>query len=171
METLFENKCIFSKGNLLEMAKKSRSKSKDIIIYILFVFCMGLVILSSVQYKYLEAGIYLIFCLIIVCLYLFLPYMNVNKAMKQFKEIYHTEVETTVLFFDDYMVSINKQTAGEIKMDYLQIIKVKQTKGLYLLQMQQNINILVDKNGFTKGDREGFITFIKEKAGNAKIRI
>lgn len=171
METLFENKCIYSKENLLELAKKTRPKIRDIVLFIMITFCTAYVIYSFIQYDYFGATIFLLLCAFVVGIEILLPYIEVNKALKRFQEIYHTEVETTILFYDDHMIGINEQTSGKTKTEYIQLIEVIQTKGLYLLRMKENINILVDKSGFIKGDRAAFEAFIKEKASKAKIRI
>ncbi len=171
METLFENKCSYSKKNLLEMAKKTRSKIKDVLLIIIILLCTVLMILSFIQYDYFVATIYLLLCAVVVGIEILLPHIEVNKALKRFQEIYHTEVETTILFYDDHMIGINEQTSGKTKTQYIQLIKVMQTKGLYLLRMKENINILVDKNGFIKGDKIAFEAFIKEKAAKAKISL
>lgn len=76
-----------------------------------------------------------------------------------------------ILFYQEHMMDFNEQTNGKTIIEYAQIIKVTKTKGLYLLMMRQNLILLIDKNGFVKGDKTAFETFIIEKAINAKIKL
>ncbi|HEX2937395.1 MAG TPA: YcxB family protein [Ruminiclostridium sp.] len=171
MEPLIENKCKHSKANLLEMAKGSRSTVHIIICIAIIIYCIGTAICCILRNCFPGILVSFLLTAFFAFLYLFLPYKNVNKMIKRCYELYHAEVESNLCFFEDYILNVNKQTNGETKTDYNQIIKVSQTKNLYLMNLREQIVILVDKNGFVKGNKDDFKRLIKEKAVHAKIRL
>ena len=171
MEPLFQNKCKYSKTILLEMLKKTRKKLHIIICICILVYCFGAAIYCIYLNSIWGSGISFLLTAFFILLYLYLPYYNVNKMIRRYYELYHAEVETATYFFGDYILGINKQTNGETKTDDKQIIKIVKTKNLYLMLMKEQLVILVDKNGFVKGNKDEFEEFIKEKAVYAKIRL
>ena len=46
---------------------------------------------------------------------------------------------------------------------YDEVKKIAESKNLYILSMKNNEFVVINKNGFTKGDRDSFITFIESK--------
>jgi len=171
MDTLFENKCIYSKENLLEMVRKKRQKPFIVCSYTLIAYLGVNAVSHFFQQDFIKAVILLFSCVAFTCLYLFSPYISVKKMLKRDNELYHTECSATILFFDDHFVGIHEPTSGQTITNYTHLIQVSQTKGLYLLSMRENLVWMVDKNGFIKGDRMAFETFIKEKAVHAKIKL
>lgn len=171
METLFENKCIYSKKNLLEMTKKTQTKH----LVVTNIFAMLFFVLNAFAriliHNSIGMGVFFLFCAGLMSITFFLPNITANKMFKQYHELYHTEYHTTILFYQEHMVDFNELTNGKTIIEYAQIMKVTQTRGLYLLMMRQNLVLLIDKNGFVKGDRAAFETFIKEKAVNAKVKL
>jgi hypothetical protein len=170
METRFENRCRFSKENLLEMIWRIR---KPATIYLLACSTV-LLACSATLFFYLNdlpRGFAALFLALFFILYgLFLPRFSVNRQLKQHRELYHTEIVSDIAFYDDYYFSTSEQTKAETKTDYSQIKRVLRTKHLYLLRLSAQIVYLVDKNGFTKGNAADFESFIREKAVRAKIR-
>lgn len=171
METLFENQCIYSKKNLLEMAKKTQKKYLVVINIFAMLICALNAFSRIVIHHSIGMGIFFLLCAGLFSITLFLPNITANRMLKQYHELYHSEYHTTTLFFQENMVDFNEQTNGKTMIEYAQIMKVTKTKGLYLLVMRQNLVLLIDKNGFIKGERAAFEAFIKEKAINAKIKL
>lgn len=170
MEAIFENKCVYSKQNLMEMnSKKSPMQILMIFFSILyFINCIYTIITSND----LSSGLtYLVFSVILTILVITPTYANINITLKRNIELYGTEVETVVSFYEDNLISKNLQSKGETVTAYNKLVKIKETKHLYFLYLKHRLVILVDKNGFTKGTQEEFKKFIKEKAVNAKIKI
>jgi len=170
MESYFENKCRFSKANLLEMTKRIRKPST----INLFVCSAMLLVCSAVFFFYLYdlalgfAALFL--ALFFIFFSLLLPRVSVNRLQKQHRELYHAEIVSELAFYDDHLFSTSEQTKGEIKTDYTQIKRILRTQHLYLLQLGVQVVYLVDRNGFTKGNAADFEAFIREKATRAKIR-
>lgn len=95
----------------------------------------------------------------------------INKQQKQFMSLYNEIPESITHFYDDRLVSTSLTNKSEISVEYDKIIKLKQTKNLYLLTLKEKIILMVDKNGFEKGTCEEFEEFIVSKAVNAKNKL
>ncbi len=54
-------------------------------------------------------------------------------------------------------------------MSYVKVTRVLRTKNLYVIRLSAQLVLLVDKNGFTKGDCAGFEALMKQKATKAKF--
>ncbi len=171
METLFENKCIYSKKNLLEMAKKTQKKQLVVVNIFVMIFFVLNAFSQILIHNSIGMGVFFLLCAGLISLTFFLPNITANNISKQYHELYHTEYQTMSLFYQEHMVDFNEHTNGKTIIEYAQIIKVAQTKGLYLLMMRQNLVLLIDKNRFIKGDKAAFEAFIKEKAIKAKVKL
>lgn len=171
METLFENRCIHSKKNLLEMVRKKGRKSFAVYSYIVIAFLGLNAATRFVRQDFTGAGVLLFLCAAFTGLHFYLPYATVKKMLKRDRALYHTEVSIKILFFNDYLLGIHEQNSGQTKADYSQLVEVSRTKGLYLLSMRENLIWIIDKNGFLKGDGAAFEAFVKEKAAYAKIKL
>ena len=114
--------------------------------------------------------------IVLVGVFLFLyPQINARihakKREKQLVELFGELPSAQNMFFEDYLLAISLADKSELKIEYEKIIKVRQSKNLYLLIMNQKLVIMVDKNRFEKGTSEEFEQFIKTKAVNAKIKL
>lgn len=85
-------------------------------------------------------------------------------------ELYHTEIESELQFFDDSILSLSEQTKTESRLDYTQIKTVLRTKNLYIIRLGAQLVLLVDKYGFTKGGCADFEMLMRQKAVKAKIK-
>ncbi len=94
-----------------------------------------------------------------------------KKREKQLIELYGEIPEAQTFFYEDHILTTGITDKSEIRIEYGKIIKVRQSKNLYLLIMKQKLVVMVNKNRFEKGSCEEFEQFIKEKAVNAKIRL
>lgn len=94
-----------------------------------------------------------------------------SKQEKQLLLLYNEPPELTTYFYDDNIKTINSANNAELKLDYDKIIKLRQTKNLYLLILNEKIVVVVNKNGFEKGTCEEFEKFIISKAVKAKNKL
>ncbi len=94
-----------------------------------------------------------------------------NKQQKQFLILYNRTPEAITDFYDDHIKSTSITNKEEITIEYDKIIKLKQTKNLYLLTLKEKIILMVDKNEFEKGTCEDFEKFIISKCVNAKNKL
>lgn len=172
METVFINKYSHTKESYIEMNKKY-SEFPRILFGILFFICFlalslfGLFVLENIAYTIVTAIMGIIFA--------FYPliriYILANKREKQLLELFGTIPEAETLFFDDHIEGISLTNKAELKLSYEKIKKIKQSKNMYLLILNKNLVVMVNKNGFIKGTCEEFEEFIKSKAVNAKIKL
>ncbi len=94
-----------------------------------------------------------------------------NKQQKQFLILYNRTPEAITDFYDDHIKSTSITNKEEITIEYDKIIKLKQTKNLYLLTLKEKIILMIDKNNFEKGTCEDFEKFIISKSVNAKNKL
>lgn len=172
MEPIFINKFKHTKENYIEM-NKAYSVLTRLIFGLLFLAAYWA--LAFLIYFYLYDLVTAIIIAVLGVTFAFYPYIRIyiiaNKNEKQLLELYGTIPEAENSFFEDYLLSVSLTNKAELKLDYNKIIKVKQSRNMYLLILNKKLVVMVEKNNFEKGTCEEFEKFIKEKAVNAKIRL
>lgn len=172
MEPLFINNFTHSKEMYIEMNKAYSFVSRLIFQIAVAVIYGFLAVLLFFYYGNYFSGA----AIVLVGVFLFFyPLINTRihakKREKQLAELFGELPSAQNLFFDDHLLAISSADKSELKIEYDKIIKVRQSKNLYLLIMKQKLVIMVDKNRFEKGSCEEFEQFIKSKAVNAKIKL
>ncbi len=172
MDALFINKFKHTKENLIEMNCAYKGIKFVIIRVILFA---AFLILSAFWIFELWDIISGIGTLVLGVIFAILPSIldryKISKDEKRLILLYNEIPESTTYFYDDHLLSKSETTNGELKLEYKKIIKVKQSRNLYLLILKERLVVMVDKNRFEKGTCEEFEEFIKLKAVNAKIKL
>ncbi len=172
MEALFINKFKHTKENLIEMNRSYNGIKIFILRVVLFA---AFLILSAFWIFELYDIISGIATLVLGIIFAVLPTIvdryKAGKEEKRLLILYNEIPESTTFFNDDHLFSTSETTNGELKLEYNKIIKVKQSKNLYLLILKERLVVMVDKNRFEKGTCEEFEEFIKSKAINAKIKL
>lgn len=172
MDALFINKFKHSKENIIEMNKAYSRKSIIISKILVLISFFLLSLIWCFDFQNLLVGILIALIGIAVT---FIPSISTSyKASKNEKRLvllYNKIPEVTTFFNDDNIFSVTEENKGELSISYDKIIKIKQSKNLYLLILKEKLVIMVDKKRFTKGSCEEFEKFIKEKAINAKIKL
>lgn len=172
MDALFLNKFKSSKELTYEAAKAYRGKKFFIYQIVLFAIFLVLAALWIFELGDAAKGIStLALGIIFWVLPIILDRYNAKKNEKRFILLYNKIPESTTYFYDDNLLTVNDENNGELKVEYDKIIKIKQSKNLYLLILKEKMYIMVDKNRFEKGSCEEFEEFIKAKAINAKIKL
>ena len=172
MEPLFINDIRQTKEMYIEMNKAYSSASQIAYkIAVPLVYGFLAFVLIYFYYNFIGAAIVAAAGVLLFFYPLIKLHRVAKKREKQIVELYGSELEGQTLFYDDHLVSTGFNDKSEIKIEYGKIIKVRQSRNLYLLIMKQKLVIMVDKNRFEKGSCEEFEQFIKEKATNAKIRL
>ncbi len=172
MEPLFINKITNSKKFYIEMGNATS---------VLITFVSGTVllilyfILSAVLYLYTQylAGsiIIAVIGIAVTIIPILLKHYITSKNEKRWILLYNCIPEVTTNFHENKIFRTSKTTKEELDISYDKIIKVKQSKNLYLLILSEKLVIMIDKNRFEKGNCTDFEEFIKEKAFNAKIKL
>lgn len=172
MEALFINKFKHTKENLIEM---NRSYNGIKIFILRIVLFAAFLILSAFWifelYDIISGIATLVLGIIFAALPTIVDRYKAGKEEKRLLILYNEIPESTTYFNDDHLFSTSETTNGELKIEYNKIIKVKQSRNLYLLILKERLVVMVDKNRFEKGSCEDFEEFIKAKAINAKIKL
>ena len=172
MEPLFINKIMQSKKNLVEMNKAFSGVKFTMFRIIVSAFML---LFSAFWYFELQSLTGCIIVALIGIAYFFIPliqlHYNTSKHEKRYILLYNRVPQGTTYFYDNNIFSDCEVTKGELNVSYDKIIKIKQSKNLYLLILKEKLVIMVDKKRFEKGNCEDFEKFIKEKAVNAKIKL
>ena len=98
-------------------------------------------------------------------------YFLANKREKILLEMYDTVPENVIMFYQEKIMTESLTNKAESTVEYSKIKKIKQSKNMYLLILNRDLVLMVNKNNFEKGSCEEFEKFIKEKAINAKIKL
>ncbi|MBR2867736.1 MAG: YcxB family protein [Clostridia bacterium] len=172
MEPVYINNLKQTRETLIEM-NKTYSFASRITFQIAALIIYGFLafVLAYFYYNYIGAALIAVLGVFLFFYPLIKLHSAAKKREKQILELYGSMLEGQTLFYDDCIVSTNSADKSEVKIDYGKIIKVKQSKNLYLLVMKQKLVIMVNKNDFEKGNCEDFEKFIRTKAVNAKIKI
>ncbi|MEN6596041.1 MAG: YcxB family protein [Clostridiaceae bacterium] len=170
MEALLINQCAFNKEHLTEMTRAIR-KTSSAIIFICSAVLLSVSLLGFffVRDPFIAYGS-LFFALFFFYFNLYISRNSVKLTMKRYMELYHTEIESELQFFDDSILSLSEQTKTESRLDYTQIKTVLRTKNLYIIRLGAQLVLLVDKYGFTKGGCADFEMLMRQKAVKAKIK-
>ncbi|MEN6420246.1 MAG: YcxB family protein [Clostridiaceae bacterium] len=169
MEALLVNRCVFSKENLLEMTKAIR-KSSSIALIVCSIILLVVSMLNFVVKGNVSTGIVMLVLAVFFGVFdLWLPGYTAKSMYKRYQMIYHKEISSELQFFDDSILSLGEQAKAESRMSYAKVTRVISTKCLYVIRLNAQLVLLVDKNGFEKGDCAGFETLIKQKATKAKF--
>ncbi|MBO5232046.1 MAG: YcxB family protein [Clostridia bacterium] len=162
METLFENRYI-----------KNREWAKDVFGYI--NFRRPLIIVFDIYFfLYIVIGIIDIivdknidvysFILPIVWIFLqvFIYVKNVNVTLKRDLEIHGKPIEVAVIVTDEKITTV-QSTGSEIHLNYADVKKAFQTKKYIYLQTKTNLLCSFKKDGFSFGNKEDFLEFLRNK--------
>ena len=93
-----------------------------------------------------------------------------KNSMKQMQEAYGQPETQESFFYEDSLRLYTPNTKGELRYGYQAVAVCMETETLLLLQTQQKQLVILPKSGFSGIDSEGFKTFMREKAPNARFR-
>ena len=95
------------------------------------------------------------------------PWILGKKKFKQEFAYYGEDGDQSVTTFADVLRDVTKDNDTTIPYDKIKEIHI--SKDLILLNDIRGVAILMDKNGFTKGDLPAFLAFIGEKCPQLKL--
>lgn len=169
METFFVNHCTYTYSKYHELKK---ALLKDILHtgYVLVVICLIILGIGI----YFQQGISQavgILGLVFFGYRVFISPMLLAKAdVKRDKKLYNgNEMQTIINFYEDHLLAVNAISGSKTKIGYDEIYYIKKTKSTFIIGMDKNLVLLVDKNGFEKGSADDFVKFIKETFENAEV--
>lgn len=171
METLFENHCTYTFSKYHQL-KRALLKSILVTGYVLIAISLAFIILGI----YKDVGILKVIGLFGLLFFVFrsvispmmLAYNDTKRDRKMYK---NKQMETLINFYDNYLFAVNALSGSKTKIEYADIQYVKKTRSLFIIGMEQNLVLLVDRKGFTKGTENEFAKFINDKCENAEVEI
>lgn len=172
METIFENKCTYTYKYYLQLRRKTMDRNFMVTGWVLTAIFISLAVLCTTM-KWYGALVF------VIAVLLFLLYRVIGTPMRlalysarKNREVHGgRDIETEVLFYEEHFLALNKFSKGKTNIKYVDVVRLLETKDLFIIEMEQKLNILIDKSGFTKGAKEEFLTFIRNKCINAEVKI
>ena len=133
MESIFENTTTLTRQNLTEMARATVPRWSLLVAFALVMTTYGA------------------------------PARVALKIAKRNFKKYGSEVTATLCFYEDKVIVHNHQEDSEGDLRYEQILAVRQSPRLYLLELPGKTALLLEKTAFTKGALEEFPAFMRRK--------
>lgn len=95
------------------------------------------------------------------------PWTLAKQIRKRDKECYGNEDVPSVTTFGNEI----RDVSGDMDaiMRYDKVVTIYVSKDIIVIEDTKKANIIIDKNGFVKGDFQSFMEFLKEKCPQAKL--
>ncbi len=170
---LYVNECIYTKATLLEMIRKIRPTWFSVLMIVFEVlFVLTIIVFFLAGPDTYASGIQLILLLAVMLFLQFgVPRLQAARTEKQAITLYHSPSQVETSFYEEQVVSYNKNSGAKATVTYAQIVKVFRSKNLYLLKIKPQMYILLEKNHFLEGNAETFETFLRTKLSGEKIKL
>ena len=165
MEPLFENKFTWSKKMLREMHYRVFRPWLiwiGVMIALLILVVVFLSVFTGTPLReFLSPPFFVLIAFYVI--FLLLPLYQAAMTNKRLIQLYGSAPDVVVLFYDDHFIDQTKQTGAELNLQYSQIKRIMETESLLLLKLRSATFILVDKNGFTRGDAASLKEFLSKR--------
>ena len=164
MESIFENTTTLTRQNLTEMARATVPRWSLLGGIIPAVLAVAAAIWDLARRGIsLWAGLLLLAAFALVMTTYCAPARVALKIAKRNFKKYGSEVTATLCFYEDKVIVHNHQEDSEGDLRYEQILAVRQSPRLYLLELPGKTALLLEKTAFTKGAPEEFGAFLRQK--------
>lgn len=164
MESIFENTTTLTRQNLTEMARATVPKWSLLVGLVPAVIAVVAAVWELVRHGIgLGAGLLLLAAFALVMTTYGAPVRVALKIAKRNMKKYGSEVTATLTFYEDVVKVHNRQegTTGDLR--YEQIIAVRETQHLYLLELPGKAALMLEKTAFSAGRPEDFLPFMRGK--------
>ncbi len=162
MEILFENSYIRNKELAKEIYRYYYFQRKWLIAFFVFLIagfiCNILMAIMSGVYRWWVFAFVPIYFLY----HFFCYFRQVNTMVKRDKETHGKEITVETIVTDGFIQN-TASTGGVNKLEYDNIKSSVQTKNLILLRSKANLIYIFRKDTFSKGSKEEFILFLRNK--------
>lgn len=167
MKILFRNSYIKNREWAKDMFRYISFRQPKIIVMDVYLFlCICLGFFNLIVYKVIDVNLFLI-VIIVKILQVFLYITNVNITLKRNLEMHGKPIEVTFTVADEYITML-QSTGSESYLNYVDIKKAFQTKKYIYLQTKAKLLYPFKKDGFSVGNVEEFLCFLKDK--NIKMK-
>ena len=162
-QPLFINRCLYSLSVYKAVMQSTQKKPTNIVCFIVSLLLTALgVVLAILEGTYFTLIMGIVCTALTVFIIVAIPSITAKSVYNQNKLLYKGEVMGELRLYKDYMVSVNTNAGGELKLQYKDIIKVKQTDTLIILLIPHKQALPIAKDGFTVGNEEMFMEFINQ---------
>lgn len=157
-QLLFKNMTIYNSKNynkFLEFHNKRYELSYNfytIIMSILLGYCV------IINLKHKNILLILIFLMLFVGFLFFRFYLPIRRVKNTSSNIKKTTNTKHIFLFYNFYLKVDKQI-----MYYFKLYKVFETKDYFYLYINPDYSLMLNKNGFEKGNVDEFRKFIKKK--------
>ena len=169
METIFVNHCTYTYSKYLELKKtllKDILRTGYVICAIcLVILCVGLYFKQGFSMAIGVVGLVFFGYRAFVS-----PVLLAKADARRDKKTYSgNEMQTIINFYEDHLLAVNALSGSKTKIKYDDIYYIKKSKSMFIIGMDQNLVLLVDKNGFEKGSAEEFQKFVDDNFDNSEV--
>ena len=164
MESIFENTTTLTRQNLTEMARATVPRWSLLVGFIPAVLAVAAAIWDLARRGIsLWAGLLLLAAFALVMTTYGAPARVALKIAKRNFKKYGSEVTATLCFYEDKITVRDHQEDSVGDLRYEQILAVRQSPRLYLLELPGKTALMLEKTAFTKGAPEEFGAFLRQK--------
>ena len=164
MEQYFESVCHYDGQTMAEVARKAAKRGLRILCYalmaLLLVLAVFLIVREGLDFS---TGLYVAVALLVGMAAVCSPQWAANRAVKRYFKLYGCVPEVHVSFDEEQIHVHNLQSKAENNISYDLIKRAVETRHLYLIILEEQMAVLVNKEGFTTGAPEDFIKFLRQK--------
>lgn len=162
-EPLFVNQCTFTKEALIKLSRYLFPTWKRIYVSVMFASAFFVAAVFWYLENWFGMALFLLLPLALgVVLFCGIGW-RVNRIMKQNQALYHSPDRLEVSFYEDGMLLHNLNSNGKAVLGYDQIQSQFQSQKNYFLGLNHRLSILLDKDGFQRGNPEDFVPFLRKK--------
>lgn len=166
METIAENRTLVTKSLFFEaMSAAGKAKTSGLravlVLAVLWLALLGLTLWQGMPLAsaFIELAVIAAVGFWILAI---LPRGQYRKAFLLLEKRSHGQMERTLTFFPDQFFVVS---GGEkLRFSYSEIVSWKETKHLLVLTCADKTGIMMDKQGFSKGDAQTVIHKLQEEA-------
>ena len=171
MTTLFENKCTYTYQYYLQLKRTTLNKSFVNTCYAALIIVIAAGILTVMKGWYPFTAVAAAAFLFVVYRLVGTPVRLASFAARKNRQVHGRDIETINNFYEDHILAVNTLSQSRTNIKYREIRSLMQSKDLFIIAMDKGLVLLIDKNGFLKGTKEEFVTFMREKCVTAEVKI
>lgn len=170
MEARFENQCVLTKKHIRDHLRVV-TRRRCWALYGGLWLVLLLMIAANFLQGQTDLAVYAL-CLLAVTLLAFFAVPELQAALRhrRWHYIAFRDTLTEAKFYEDRMVFSGEAEPQPVEYGYKQLRTVVRCGDMILLMMKGRGEILLDENGFRKGDPAKFRDFLQRKAPKAKIK-
>lgn len=131
---------------------------------------VGLAVVALIFKSYINMAILLVAALLFAAEYAIIIRKNIKRNVAQLRETTNMDACNYTTSFSDAGVEVENQATGaQATIAYDNIVRLVETKNLYMLSTKANQLVIVNRTAIDgAGQREDFLRFLRERCGNVR---